>query len=328
MARKRTTPNHSLRSGTGQANDPEPLTAFGSRADERRVYAVILAGGIGKRLQPLSKPSRPKPFLSVTKDNKTIFRKTIDRIREIIPAENIAVVANKAQAKLVRKGFPRISKENLLLERASRNTAPAIALAALDLKKRHGDAIIVVLPADHYIGNKRVYLNAIKKGINFIGKNPGALVTIGLKPYFPATGYGYIKLSHNRRRVSGGGLCRVERFVEKPDLKTAVSFLKDKNYLWNTGTFIFTATTFLGAIRRLAADIYGGLKDLRKIDERYEKLPNISVDYAIMEKAYDIYCVKCSYFWEDIGSFDSLKKILKREGRRFIEKGGKVTKIL
>lgn len=292
------------------------------------VYAVILVGGIGKRLQPLSKPSRPKPFLSITKDNKTIFRKTVDRIKRILPSENIVVVANRLQANLVKKNFPNILKENLLLEKVSRNTAPAIALAALELKKKNGDTIMVVLPADHYIGNQKVYLNALKNGIDFVEKNPKAMITIGLKPYFPATGYGYIRVSGIGNRVPAGNIYKVEKFVEKPDLKTAMRFIKDGNYLWNAGTFIFRAATFLGAIRRLAADIYGGLKDLRKIDERYEGLPNISVDYAIMEKAYEIYCVKGAYLWEDIGSFGSLKKVLKIERKRFLEKDGKVVKIL
>ncbi len=303
------------------------------------VYAVILVGGIGKRLEPLSKSSRPKPFLSVTKDNKTLLRKTVDRVIKIIPPENIISVANKAQDRLVKKSFPGILKGNLLLEKVSRNTAPAIALAALELKKRDGDAIMVVLPADHYIGNQRIYLDAIKKGIDFAVKNPKAMVTIGLKPYFPATGYGYIKIVYGLRspaykNAKGGtgtvhrNIYKVEKFVEKPDLKNAIRFIKDGNYLWNAGTFVFKAATFLGAVRRLARDIYGAFKDMRKIYERYEKLPNISVDYAIMEKAYDIYCVKGSYLWEDIGSFESLKKVLKMEGRRFIEKDGKVTKIL
>ena len=290
-----------------------------------QVYAVILVGGIGKRLQPLSRPSRPKPFLSVTKDNKTIFRKTVDRVKKIIPKENITVVANASQARLVKKSFPNISKENLVLEKVSRNTAPAIALAALKLKKKDPHATMVVLPADHYIGGQKTYLNTVKKGIDFVGKNPEAIVTIGLKPYFPATGYGYIRVQGPGSR---GRVYKVERFVEKPELKTAIRFLRDGHYLWNTGTFIFRANTFLGAVRRLSADIYGGLKDLRRIDERYKNLPNISVDYAIMEKAYDIYCVKGSYFWEDIGNFDSLKKVLKIERKRFIEKDGKVTKIL
>lgn len=292
------------------------------------VHAVILVGGIGKRLQPLSSPSRPKPFLSVTKDNKTIFRKTVDRIKKIIPRENITVVANRSQARLVKKSFPNILKENLVLEKASRNTAPAIALAALKLKKKDPNAIMVVLPADHYIGDQNTYLKTIKKGIDFVEKNPKAIVTIGLRPYFPATGYGYIKISQKSKVKSKNCIFKVKKFIEKPDLKNAIRLIRGGNCLWNTGTFIFRANTFLGAVRRLSVDIYGGLKDLRRIDERYESLPNISVDYAIMEKAYDIYCVKGSYFWEDIGNFDSLKKVLKIERKRFMEKDGKVTKIL
>ena len=149
------------------------------------VYAVILVGGVGKRLRPLSKPSRPKPFLSVTKDNKTIFHKTVERIRKAIPVKNILVVANRLQSRLVKKNFAAAAGGNLLLEKVSRNTAPAIAYAALDLKKRCGDAIMVVLPADHYIGDEKSYLNTIKRGINFVTKTPDALVTIGLKPKFP-----------------------------------------------------------------------------------------------------------------------------------------------
>lgn len=308
----------------------------GERRTTDNVYAVILVGGIGKRLQPLSKPSRPKPFLSITKDNKTIFRKTVDRIKKLIPPENLLVVANKMQAGLVKKNFPKIAGHNLLLERVSRNTAPAIALAALDLRKRCGDVTMVVLPADHYIGNERIYLNTIKKGIDFVEKNPSALVTIGLSPSFPATGYGYIRVkgqacpgkSKRQARGSRVKIYKVERFVEKPDIKTAQKFLDDGGYLWNTGTFIFKAVTYLDEVRRLAVDIYGGLKDMRKIEEKYKMLPNISVDYAIMEKADNIYCVKGAYIWEDIGSFASLKKILKAEGRPFIERGSKVVKIL
>ena len=292
------------------------------------VYAVILVGGIGKRLQPLSKPSRPKPFLSVTKDRKTIFAKTIARVRKILPMENIIVVANKRQAHLIKNSYPKILKGNLLLEKASKNTAPAIALASLELKKRSGDAIAVVLPADHYIGNESLYLNTLKKGIDFVGYNSRALVTIGLKPSFPATGYGYIKIVHDPRSTVHKNIYKVERFVEKPDIETAQKFIEDGSYLWNTGTFIFKAVTFLGAIRRLAKGIYESLKDMRKIEEKYDMLPNISVDYAIMEKAYEIYCVKGSYKWEDIGSFDSLKNVLKAEGRRFLERDGKVTKII
>jgi mannose-1-phosphate guanylyltransferase len=172
----------------------------------KNIYAVILVGGIGKRLMPLSKPSRPKPFLSVTKDNKTIFRKTVDRIKKIIPSQNITVVANQLQAHLVKKSFPKISKENLLLEKVSRNTAPAIALAALALRNRHPDAIMIVLPADHYIGNEKSYLNTVTKGVDFVADNPNTLVTIGLKPRFPATGYGYIRVKGHPLRGGSASL--------------------------------------------------------------------------------------------------------------------------
>ena len=316
MARKRNTQYAGRNSAERSGASPKGTN---------NIYAVILVGGIGKRLQPLSRPSRPKPFLSVTRDRRTIFAKTIARIRKILPIENIIVVANKRQARLIKKSSPKIVRGNLLLEKASKNTAPAIALASLKLKKRSGDAVIVVLPADHYIGNESVYLNTLKKGIDFVEGNPGALVTIGLKPSFPATGYGYIRV---KARSLRGDVYKVERFVEKPDIETAQKFINDGRYLWNTGTFIFKAVTFLGAIRRLAKGIYGPLKDMRKIEEKYDMLPDISVDYAIMEKAYDIYCVKGSYRWEDIGSFSSLKKVLKAEGRRFVEKYGKVVKIL
>lgn len=297
-----------------------------TKRDMSDVYAVILVGGIGKRLQPLSKPSRPKPFLSVTRDRKTIFAKTVERVRKLVPMENIVVVANKRQSRLIRKSSPKISKNNLLLEKIAKNTAPAIALASLELRKRSPDAVVVVLPADHYIGNEKVYIDTLKKGIKFVKDNSRALVTIGLNPNFPATGYGYIRI--RSRGHNAADVYPVERFVEKPDIETAQKFIEDGNYLWNTGTFIFKAVTFLGAIRRLAKGIYEPLKDVRKIDERYDMLPNISVDYAIMEKAYDIYCIKGSYKWEDVGSFDSLKKVLKMEGRRFLEKDGKVTSII
>lgn len=307
------------------ARKPEPRTP---KPDTNNIYAVILVGGIGKRLQPLSKPSRPKPFLSVTKDRKTIFAKTIARIRQVLPMGNIIVVANKRQAQLIKKSSPKIVKGNLLLEKTSRNTAPAIALASLELRKRSADAVIVVLPADHYIGNEKVYLHTLKKGIEFVGSNPRALITVGLKPSFPATGYGYIKIAHGPRSTVHKDIYKVARFVEKPGIEAAQKFIDDGSYLWNTGTFIFKAVTFLGAVRRLAKGIYEPLKDMRKIEEKYDLLPNISVDYAIMEKAYEIYCVKGSYKWEDIGSFDSLKKVLRAEGRRFVERDGKVTKII
>lgn len=290
------------------------------------VYAVILVGGKGKRLKPLSTNSKPKAFLSVTKNKKTMFRNTVDRISNIIPSENIFVVANKAHARLVKRDFPNISKENLLLEPISRNTAPAIALAAKTLRDRFEDVVMVVIPTDQYVMDEHKYLDSIKKGIKFVSKNRAALIALGVKPAFPSTELGYIRVQG--KGLMGQGIYKAERFVEKPDLKTAKKYLKSKRYLWNAGAFIFSTHAILKAFKIFARDIFNGLKEPDNITKRYKTLPDISIDYAVMEKADNIYCVKGSYRWQDMGSFESLKTILKREKRKFVLKNGKIVKIL
>ena len=178
------------------------------------VYAVILVGGKGKRLRPLSTDDRPKAFLSITKDRKTMFRRTIDRISKIIPASNIIVVANEAHIGLVKKDFPEANKHQLMLEPISRNTAPAITLAALNIRRMDHNAIMVVLPADQYIIDEDKYLTAFQEGVEFIKVNSSQLAVLGLKPKDPATGYGYIKI----KKTCRGNVWKVDRFVEKPDL--------------------------------------------------------------------------------------------------------------
>ncbi len=314
------------------------------------VFAVILVGGKGKRLRPLSTDSRPKAFLSVTRDRKTMFRKTIDRIKKIVPQDDILVVANKRHLKLVRKDFPAIAKGNLMSEPLSRNTAPAIVLAAFVLQRRSDDPLMVVVPTDQYVINEREYLKCLKRGIRFVTDNKDVLIVIGAKPRYPATGFGYIKTagrpsascldiarhrSRHREPVERLGtgrpktpdIYKVERFTEKPNLELAKKYLKDKRYLWNAGAFIFRTSSLLRAARRFAPRIFEGLRDLTDIDRSYEKLPDISIDYTIMEKADNIYCVKASYEWQDMGSFDAIKTILKRERRRFVLKGDKIIKI-
>jgi mannose-1-phosphate guanylyltransferase len=291
------------------------------------VFAVILIGGKGKRLRPLSTDERPKAFLSVTRNRRTMFRNTIDRIRRIIPDDNIVVVASKLHSKLVRKDAPAIKRSNLLLEPASRNTAPAIMLAAASIVKRRKDAVIVVLPTDHYISEEARQLECLRKGIRFMQDRRTGIVVLGLKPRYPSTQFGYIKLKPGRLAEEAGQVYRAEKFVEKPEAATAIKYLKSGKYLWNCGIFIFDAQHFIGAVKRHAPKIYNILKSGTASAAAYEKLPDISLDYAIMEKALHVYCVKGSYGWNDVGSFGALKKVLRREGRSFVEKDGKVLKI-
>ena len=297
----------------------------------KHAFAVILVGGKGKRLRPLSTDAKPKAFLPITKDGKTMFKKTLERIKRLIPPEDILVSANKAHAKLVKRDFPAIKKENLILEPVSRNTAPAIGLAAMALKKKFTDAVMIIVPADQYIPDEGKYLKAIKDAVRFAAEND-CLMILGLRPTYPATGFGYVKISAKRKVQSAKlkDIYKVAKFVEKPDLNTAKRYLREGKYLWNAGAFVFRANSILKAIHAHAPAIYSLLMqaELSNLSGIYAKFPDISVDYAVMEHAENIFCVKSSYRWWDIGSFDSLKEILKRETRDFVEKNGKIIKVL
>lgn len=290
------------------------------------LYAVILVGGKGKRLRPLSTDEHPKAFLSVTKNRKSMFANTVSRVRKLIPSSRIVVVANKAHARLVRKEFPQLSGKNLLLEPVSRNTAPAVGYAAAVIAARDRDAVMAILPTDHYIRDERRQLEAIAAGADFLERNKDAIIVFGIKPTFPSTGFGYIKIA-KRRAATTAGVSRVERFVEKPGSGTARRYLRSRAYLWNSGAFLFSAGRLLEEMRVSAPAIYRNLRDVKRLGKRYAGMPDISLDYAVMEKAKKIYCIRGSYGWNDLGSFEALKKVLKRESRKFVEAGGKVLRI-
>lgn len=312
------------------------------KRDMGEVYAVILAGGAGKRLKPLSTDKRPKAFLSVTRDRDTMFARTLKIVRSIVPGGNILVAVNKKHAALVKKDFPKISNVNLIREPISRNTAPAITAAALALVKIDPAAIMVVMAADQYITDYREYVDAICRGIDFVKANTAAIVTLGVRPDLPSTEFGYIKIcnapslrkpSSSRRsstRFFSGGydVFKAEKFVEKPDLRLAKKYLESGGYLWNTGPFIFTAGTILEAMEKHAPAVTRAFKKAGPLMKIYNKTPDLSIDHAVMEKSKNVYCVKGDYRWQDMGSFESLKAILKREARKYIEEDGRITRIL
>lgn len=289
------------------------------------VYAVIFIGGKGKRLRPLSTDAKPKAFLSVTKDRKTMFQRTVDRALRLVPKSRIVVVANRAHLAHIKRDARGLDRKNLLLEPASKNTAPAIALAGRFLKHHAGDPIMVVLWTDQYIINDGKYLTAIRRGVDFIRSHDDTIVMLGRRPSYPATEFGYVKVGSRPK----GGMAKVVRFTEKPDLKTAERYLESGNYFWNTGVFIFKAGTILRALEMYAPAVYHGLPVHDKgLSGLYKKLPDVSIDRAVMEKAGNIHCITGDYRWQDMGNFDALRSILKREGRKFIEVGGKIVKII
>jgi len=293
------------------------------------VFVVILVGGKGKRLRPLSTDAKPKAFLSVTKDRRTMFRRTLDRAGKITPTSNIIVAANARHEALVRKDFPGIKKSNLILEPVSRNTGPAVAVAASILKKRCANAVMLVMHSDQYVIGERGYLDSIGLGVDFIRSRKAAIAIIGTRPSFASTELGYIKTQHaSTDSTQHENIYKVSRFVEKPDARTANQYLESGDYLWNAGVFIFRPETILGAFKKHAPDIYGLAVRAAGIGDTYEKMPDISIDHAVLEKASGIYCVMGSYRWLDLGSFENLHEVLERESRDFVLKDGKIIKIL
>ena len=285
-------------------------------------YAVMLVGGKGKRLRPLSTDSRPKAFLSVTRDRKTMFRRAVERMAGLVNPENMLIAANKKNLQLVKKDLPRLKNGNIILESVSRNTAPAIALAAHKLRRRGLDPIMVVTPADQYIIETAKYLESIKKGIKFVRKNIDTVVILGARPTYPATGYGYVKLDVKNKKPKT--IMKVEKFVEKPDIGSAREYIANGNYLWNTGLFIFRSSTILSLIKRFKPEIYYGITGRCS----FSKLPDISIDYAVMEKSDNIYCVEGDYKWRDMGDFEGIMAVMNMEGRPFVSRAGKVVKII
>ncbi len=283
-------------------------------------YAVIMAGGTGKRLWPLSRKKRPKQVLKLL-DGQTLLRRCFERLSPIFDTRNIIILTNAGYADLVRENLPELPFNNVIAEPAVRDTAGTIGLAAAVLTKCDPDATIAVVTADQVIEPAEAVQQAFKDALVFVSSNPNRMVTFGIQPTFPSTQLGYIKCTHARKCPDcKNEIYSVEAFKEKPDEKTAKQYLDTGKYLWNSGMFVWKAKTILAKLaellpeadeplRRIQAD-WDSPNQQKTLQEWFVKLPKISIDFAVMEKAEQVYAIKLDCRWLDIGSFAALADII------------------
>lgn len=285
-------------------------------------HLVIMAGGIGSRFWPMSTPERPKQFVDVLGTGRTFIQMTVDRFKGILPPENVWVVTSQAYKDIVAEQLPEVPQGNILLEPCRRNTAPCIAYATWRIKSIDPKATIVVSPSDHLVLDTPEFQRVVKSAMDFASTSD-AIVTLGMKPTRPETGYGYIQTDMSCPSARNKEIYRVDAFREKPDLATAEKYIRKPNMLWNAGIFIWNVSTIVNALRVYAPEInevfenllplYGTDKEQDAINENFPKCESISVDYAILEKSEEIYCFPASFGWSDLGTWGSLRENVSRD---------------
>ena len=274
-------------------------------------FCVIMGGGIGSRFWPFSRKTQPKQFLDFFGTGRSLLQQTFDRFKKIIPTENILVVTNALYADLVQKQLPELKPEQILLEPARRNTAPCIAWASYHIRALNPNANIVVAPSDHLILKETEFLTAIEKGLAFVAED-NKLLTLGIKPNRPETGYGYIQIAEN----VGDNFYKVKTFTEKPELELAKVFVESGEFYWNSGLFMWNVNSIIKAgedlLPELAAklepgkDVYGTPDEKKFIEENFPACPNVSIDFGVMEKADNVYVSLGDFGWSDLGTWSSL----------------------
>lgn len=285
---------------------------------------VIMAGGIGSRFWPQSTPEKPKQFLKLV-GNKTMIQLTYERMNRLVPKENIFIVTNSHYVGLVKEQIPDIKDINIITEPCGRNTAPCILLSSLYIKNLFNESNIICVASDSYIAKEDEFIDIIKQANEFINKEKKAIVTLGIQPTRPETGYGYIKYEKSDKVPN-----KVIKFVEKPNLEKAIEYLESDEYLWNAGMFIFNSTSMLEEIKKYLPDEYQLLEKLPKkvddkyykfLEENYEKCNKISIDYAVMEKSPNVYAMPSDIGWDDVGSWKSLERYTEKDDLGNIVKG-------
>lgn len=296
-------------------------------------YCVIMAGGVGARFWPMSRTKHPKQFIDILGTGETLIQQTFKRFARICPPENIFIVTNEIYKELVQLQIPEIPENNIVLEPAMRNTAPCIAFANYKINAINPDAKIVVAPSDHLILNEDVFIDDIEKALQAATQN-NWLLTLGIKPSRPDTGYGYIQYDEQEKYHANPKISKVKTFTEKPDAELAVKFLESGDFLWNAGIFIWSLKSIMAAFDEHLDDVndlfkegvgkYNTPGEKEFIDEIYTSCRKISIDYGIMEKASNVYVQAADFGWSDLGTWGSLFDIRQKDENNNATVGNKV----
>jgi mannose-1-phosphate guanylyltransferase len=289
----------------------------------RSHYCVIMAGGIGSRFWPLSRTKKPKQFLDILGTGRTLLQQTFDRLKKVFPVENIFIVSNEDYSSLIYKQLPEIKKSQVLLEPMRRNTAPCIAYANYKIQLEDPNAIIMVAPSDHIILKENDFLEVVKKGLEFVSSSD-SLLTLGIQPDRPETGYGYIQINGDRSKAVdlNTSIRKVKTFTEKPNLEMAELFLKSGDFYWNSGMFLWSLKSILKAYELYLPEVntlfqegmefYNSPREADFIAQTYPNCRNISIDYGIMEKADNVHVLCSDFGWSDLGTWGSLYDTLNK----------------
>ena len=283
--------------------------------------ALIMAGGKGTRFWPLSTEEKPKQFLNLIGE-ETMIQMTINRIKPIIPIERIFVCTGEMYVDLVKEQLPELPDRNIIVEPEGRNTAPCIALSAMVIDRYYKNANMVVLPSDHLIKDEDEFRNTILAADSFIREKDEAIVTLGMNPTRPEVGYGYIKYSNEVLKSNDFRVIKVDAFVEKPNLDTAKKYLREGNYLWNGGMFIWSINNIINQIKMYSPNTYNSLINIMEVREdklqetinsNYENTEATSIDYAVLEKSKDVYVIPSNFGWDDVGSWEALDRYREKD---------------
>ncbi|MCZ8512549.1 mannose-1-phosphate guanylyltransferase [Paenibacillus filicis] len=293
------------------------------------ITAVIMAGGKGERFWPKSRTHLPKQFLNIS-GNKSMIQQTIARLENLIDISQIFIVTNELYAELIRAQIPHLPHDNIIIEPIGRNTAPCVGLASILIEEKFPHSTMVVLPSDHIIENEEGFIRILKTAVE-VAQEDSHLVTLGIQPTYPETGYGYIESTKEINKVNDLDVHKVNKFVEKPNLETAEGYLSSGNYFWNSGIFIWKTAVIRKYIKELMPEMHDVLETMKAafgtdqkrnvINSEFHKMPDQSIDYGIMEKVNNIYVIPCIFGWDDVGSWTALDRINDRDGNGNVIKG-------